>query len=309
MICKYSLNHAILMKILNNLLVYLRHTQDIHNLNLIFFLISISWIGIEGVSSLMWHSLGSNLKIPAKVVQLMKSKDESDLNAIANSVREDVTRLVDGQKRYLIVGHSFGTLTAMKLASSLEKRGKLGHLVIIDGSPRYLIKLLHGLRRNTSQTDNLENDLIMILYTHFCNTDQLDVFIKKLAQCDKISSKVELIADFVSPELKTTYSAKYVLNLIVAVFNRLKALVKFNALFDNTDELTAMIDSKLKSPITLIRPTQTAIADISEDYDLHKFSECEVNVRYVDGNHLTVIENVELSNILNDLISSEIADS
>lgn len=257
----------------------------------------------------MWHALGLNLKVPAKLVQLMGSKDENDLNAIANSVRDDVTKLVDGQQRYFIVGHSFGTLTAMKLASSLEKRGKLGHLIIIDGSPRYLIRLLHGMRRNISQTDNLENDLIMILFTHLCNVDQLDLFIKKLSNCDKVSSKVELIADFVMPELKTSYSAEYLFKVAVAVLNRLKALEKFNVLLDNTDELTAVMDSKLKSPITLVRPTQTSIADISEDYDLHKYSECEVCVKFVDGNHLTVIENVELSNILNDLILSEMTES
>lgn len=258
---------------------------------------------------MMWHSLGANLKVPAKLLQLMGSKDESDLNAIANSVRDEVINFVDKQRRYFIVAHSFGTLTAMKLASSLEQRGKLGQIVIIDGSPRYLIKLLHGIRRSTSQTENLENDLIMILYTHFCNSDQLDGFIKNLSKCDKLSSKVELIANFVSSEFKATYSKAYLLNLIRAVMNRLIALVKFNVLLDNKDELTAVIDTKLKSPITLIRPTQTVIADISEDYDLHKYSECEVNVKYVDGNHLTVIENQGLSYILNELISSEITKS
>lgn len=247
--------------------------------------------------------------MPAKLVQSMGSKDECDLNAITNSVVDDVINVVKDQKRYFIVAHSYGTISAMKLASTLEKRGKLGHVVIIDGAPRYLIKLLHGLRRNTSQTDNLENDLIMILFTHLCNADQLDGFIKRLTNCDKLSSKVELIGDFVTPEMKATYSAKYLFNVTVAVLNRLKALVKFNVQLDHTDELTAVMESKLKSPITLIRPTQTSIADISEDYDLHKYSECEVCVKYVDGNHLTVIENVELSNILNDLITSDMGES
>lgn len=253
--------------------------------------------------------MGANLKVPAKLVQLMGSKDECDLNAITNSVRDDVIKLVDNQKRYFIAAHSYGTITALKLASALEKRGKLGQVVIIDGSPRYLVKLLQGIRRSTSQTDNLENDLIMICFAHFCNSDKIDEFIKRLANCDKLSAKEELFTDFVSAEFKTTYSAKYLVNLIVAVLNRLKALAKFNVLLDNTDELTAVLDTKLKSPITLIRPTQTVISDISEDYDLHKYTECEINVKYVDGNHLTVIDNVELSNILNGLSSSELIES
>lgn len=265
--------------------------------------------GIEGVSSSMWKSLGANLKLPAKLVQMMSSKDECDLNAIANSVRDDVIKLVDSQKRYFIVAHSYGAIAALKLASTLEKRGKLGQIVIIDGAPRYLVKLLQGIRRSTSQTDNLENDLIMICFAHFCNSDQLDEFIKKLAHCDSLSSKEELMADFVSTEFKSTYSAKYLINLSVAVLNRLKALAKLNILLDNTDELAAVLDSKLKSPITLIRPTQTVISDISEDYDLHKYTECEINVKYMDGSHLTVIDNPELSNILNGLTSSELIES
>lgn len=257
----------------------------------------------------MWNQLGASLKLPAKLVQWMSSKDECDMNAIANSVRDDVIKLVDNQNRYFIVAHSYGAIAALKLASTLEKRGKLGHVVIIDGSPRYLVKLLQGIRRSTSQTENLENDLIMICFAHFCNSDQLDEFIKKLANCNDLSSKEELIADFVSAEFKSTYSAKYLVNLIVAVLNRLKALAKFNISLDNTDELTTVLDAKLKSPITLIRPTQTVISDIPEDYDLHKYSECEINVRYLDGNHLTVIDNVELSDILNSLTGSELTES
>lgn len=273
-----------------------------------FVLVSFD-AGIEGICSSMWNGLGEKLKLPARMVQLMSSKDECDLNAITASVRDDVIKLVDNQKRYFIVAHSYGTITALKLASTLEKRGKLGHVVIIDGSPRYLVKLLQGIRRNTSQTDNLENDLIMVCFAHFCNTDQLDEFIKRLAACDNLSAKEGLFIDFVIAEFKSTYSAKYLVSLIVAVLNRLKALAKFNIALDNTDELTAVLDSKLKSPITLIRPTQTVISDISEDYDLHKYSECEVNVKYVDGSHLTVIENVELSNILNSLSLSELTES
>lgn len=239
----------------------------------------------------------------------MKSRDETDLDVIANSLIDEVSELFAQQKEYFIVGHSFGTLMAMKLAALLEKQGKLGKIVLIDGSPKYLLKLMEGIRRNASQTDNIENDLIMILYTHFCSCDHIDGFVKKLTNCDSISRKVALVTEFVSTEFKETYSEKYLIDVVVAVLNRLRSLVQLNKKMNESDELTAVIGGQLKSAITLIRPTQTSVADIAEDYDLNKYSENDVNIKYLDGDHLTVIENIELSNILNDLISHEQRES
>lgn len=239
----------------------------------------------------------------------MHSRTECDLSAITNTVITDAIDLFHHQKDYFIVGHSFGSLIALKIASYLEKHGKIGNVVLIDGSPKYLVKLLQGIRRNTSQTDNIENDLILILFTQLSSVDHLDDFVKKLSNCDNLSNKINLIMEYVSNEFRANYSVEHLQNIAVAVFNRLKLLVELDAQMNETNELTAIIDRKLKSQITLIRPTQTSIADISENYDLHKYSECAVNVKYLDGNHLTVIENIELSKTLNEIIAHGLNES
>lgn len=252
------------------------------------------------------------MKIPAKLIQLMKTGHESDLNVIANSLIGEVSEVFSQQKKYFIVGHSFGTLIALKIAALLEKRGQLGHVVLIDGSPKFLLKLMQGIRRSApSQTNNIENDLIMILYAHLCSYDQLDGFIKKLTNCGMdLTKKMDLITEFVSNEFTANYSAKYLRSVIVAVLNRLKFLVRLNTqMNDETEECTALIDARLKSPITLIRPTQKSVADIAENYDLHIYSEREVNIKFVDGDHLSVIENVVLSNILNELSAHSSSES
>lgn len=89
--------------------------------------------GIEGVSSPIWHSLGENLKMPAKIVQFMNCREENDINSITQSVADEVSAIFSQQKEYFIVGHSFGTLLALKLASMLEKRGQMGRIMLIDG--------------------------------------------------------------------------------------------------------------------------------------------------------------------------------
>lgn len=227
----------------------------------------------------------------------MKSRNEIDLTAICTTVIDDVHQQFANQNEFYIVGHSFGTFVAMKIASMLEKRGKIGHIILIDGSPNHLFRLAQGLHRSI-QTDNPENDLIMILFAHFLSNDRTESFTKKLTACNNLSMKIEVIGEFVSSEFKTNYTKQYLHNIIGAMLNRLKLVMKLN--FEN-DSMAGILDAKLKSIITLIRPTQASFTDITEDYDLHKYTEQKVNVKYVDGNHLTVLENIELTHILNGI--------
>lgn len=225
----------------------------------------------------------------------------SKLDAIANSVFEELFTSFANQSQYYLVAHSFGTLVALRLASMLEKMGKYGQLILIDGSPGYLHRLAQGLRRASQSNDSLENDLIMVLFTHFCNSDLSEGFLKNLQSCeDNLSKKIDLLGSHVSDEFKSIYSETYLRNIIVAIVNRLKVVMSLNV---EKDALNGVMDVKLKSTITLIRPTQATFADIVEDYDLNKYTEKEVAIKYVDGNHLTVLEHVELTNILNNITS------
>lgn len=254
----------------------------------------------------MTESILNFQRITSKVLQLMKSRDASDLNGIVNSIIDDVYPIFAHQKEYYVIGHSFGALVAMKIASMLEKMGKIGHVILIDGSPDQLVKLTRGMHRATKIHDNLEDDLITVLFRHFCSSELLDGFIAKLVACENLSRKIELLSGHISSEFKSNYSEKYMLSMLKASFNRLKVIMNLNI---EADKLANIMDHKLKSTITLIRPTQTSFAQIADDYELHKYSEREIIVKYVDGNHLTVLENIELANILNELTSQTIHES
>lgn len=211
-----------------------------------------------------------------------------------------------GQKEFFIVGHSFGSLIALRIASMLEKLGKVGRLVLIDGSPEYLFRLTHGICQGNHVEGDIENDLFMILYFQICQSESVGDFVKGLIACKDITSKIDCLAQFTTPEFNEKYSKDYLYNVTVAILNRLKIIVTLDI---GKDEMAGFLDTKLKSPITLIRPTEVSFADIEEDYNLNKFSENEVNVKYVEGHHLSVLENIELTNILNDIISQESSQS
>lgn len=230
----------------------------------------------------------------------MKSRNELSLDAIADSVIQEITEFFSNQKKYCVVAHSYGTLIAIKIAYLLEKFGKCGHIILIDGSPNYLKRMAQGLLRTTKIEDSTDV-LIMVVFSQFCRSEFRNNFIAKLSQFSDVEQKIDLVMEFLSTEIKDKYSVEYIKKLAVAIMNRLKVVIGLNL---EDGKISDVMENKLKSPITLIRPTQASFTDIDEDYSLHRYTEQEVNIKYVEGNHLTVLENPELTDIINSLIIS-----
>lgn len=228
----------------------------------------------------------------------MQSRNEDTLYGIANSVIDTVFHSFEDQEKFFLVGHSFGTLIAVKIASLLEKRGKIGHVILIDGSPAYLKRLAQGLARTAQCENQIEDVLIMVMFNHFCSSDLREPFVLKLSKCDSWQGKIQLIIKFLSTEIKSNYSQDYLENIIVAILNRLRVVISLNI---ENDELEAVIGTKLKSTITLIRPTQASFTDIIEDYGLHNYTDQPIAIHYIEGNHLSVLENTDLATTINQL--------
>lgn len=249
--------------------------------------------GIEGVAGSVWHILGKNLVMPAYILQLMKSMEAVTIANIAQLSIETVQKCFATQKNFYIVGYSFGSMVAIQIAQMLEKQGQTGRLLLIDGSPAYLKRLATGISKSTSKDDNVEDLLIMTLFCNLCHAELTDEFSIKLKECNSWITKMDVLHDFLSDEIKSSYTKIYLHNMIAAMLNRLKAVWSVNV-------ESEAIDHKLKSPITLIRPTHASFADIADDYELAKYSVEPIKVRYVNGNHLTMLDNVELTNIINE---------
>lgn len=235
----------------------------------------------------------------AHVAQLMKSKLEDSLQRIADLAISDIQKCFTNQKRFYLLGYSFGSLIAVKIASMLEKRGQVGHVILIDGSPAYLKRLAQGLTK-TKTTDD-DNLLIMVMFRHLCSSDLSEAFMARLSECTDWPMKVDLVVEFLSDEVVATYSREYLHDIIVAILNRLKVVISLNV---TDDDVSGVIGSKLKSSITLVRPTQASFTDIIEDYGLNQYSEHAIDIKYVEGNHLTVLDNPELTNIINNVTST-----
>ncbi|XP_024868387.1 uncharacterized protein LOC112452421 isoform X2 [Temnothorax curvispinosus] len=57
---------------------------------------------------------------------------------------------------------------------------------------------------------------------------------------------------------------------------------------------------RLKSSITLLKPTFPIVSFTEEDYGLHKVTEGKVQIHYVEGNHITMMDNDKIISAINE---------
>lgn len=229
----------------------------------------------------------------------MNSMDATSIETIAESILAGVCDCFARQKQFYIVGYSYGAIIAIQLAQMLERGGKRGRILLIDGSPAYIKKSFASMMSSLeTKEENIEDVLIMLLYFNMCNNNETYDFIEELQSCDKWSSKMNLLFRYLQDDLKSMYSTQYLRNIFTAMSNRLKAAINTNT--DDTMQI-----AKLKSPVTLVRPTQASIADIANDYDLSKYAEQTVEVRYVKGNYLKMLSSDEVTQIIDKFAPAE----
>lgn len=255
--------------------------------------------GIEGVCGSVWYSFGSSLKIPAILIQLMNSMQTSTINDIADATLDNVSKCFVNQKQFYIVGYSFGSLVALRLAQLFERTGGIGRVVLVDGAPVYLKRLEAAITKSTSRDENRENVLVTLAFYNLCSGGDTEKFATKLADCDSWSKKMDLLHDCLPDAIKTAYSTPYLHKIIAAMSNRLKAVSKLSD--TGTDDTVV----KLQSPITLIRPTQASFTDIADDYELSNLATRPIDVRYVQGNHLSMLDNPEVAKIIDEFAPIE----
>lgn len=102
-------------------------------------------------------------------------------------------------------------------------------------------------------------------------------------------SRLDKVVEMASDQY--LYSQEYLRTMANCLFARIKMVINYEPESNHV----------LKSPITLVRPTEISIVDVEEDYGIHKLTNGNTNVKYVEGNHLTMLENSKLVQIINEL--------
>lgn len=248
--------------------------------------------GIEGVASISWKNIASSLNLPSFMLQLTKQTSTKSVTELATSLFDQIKSTVfKKQEFFYLVGYSFGSFITLELARLLEEIGMQGHILLIDGAPNFLKQLsISTLGANQEITDNA---IQMMLIHVICNlvfpNDNPDDILLTLAELKTWQEKINRLVEF-GIKANIEYSEQYLRDMLEALFARLK--IVFNYEQDQRP--------KLKSAITLIRPTEVAVVDIDEDYELSKHTDGAINLKFIEGNHTTMLDNEKLSQIIND---------
>jgi fatty acid synthase len=245
--------------------------------------------GIEGVAGTLWRNLANSLTLPTYMLQLMSTKDLSQIDEIAKAIYENVVTEVFNKNRehFYVVGYSFGALVALEVVKLLERMGKKGKLLLIDGAPTFLKKMV--VDQMPVHSDEAVQSVMLsgIIRTIFPE-EKLDLR-KIMKENPSFEGRVDEMIELSKGQY--LYSTGYLRDMAFCLFQRLKMVIDYKYDYKHI----------IRTSITLIRPTEISTVDVDEDYGLQKVTKGDVNIKYVDGNHLTMLESPKLAQIINQL--------
>lgn len=180
-------------------------------------------------------------------------------------------------------------MLTLKIAKALENLGKVGRIALIDGAPKFLKKLaLDHLPQN--YTEETVQNIILINTIFTCFPEDNGVIAREVLALSSWDARVRKLTDLYKD--KKLYSEEYGLKMCNALVNRMM--------------LTAVIDTNTFSviknaPLTLIRPQDHSVQEIEENYCLDQYTPNTINIKYMEGNHATILENPKLPISLNSI--------
>lgn len=248
--------------------------------------------GIEGVGSIQWKNLGLSLNLPAFVLQLTNIAECKTVEQMSNAIMGPIRSTVFDKKEFFyLVGYSYGSFITLEIARVLEEAGMNGHILLIDGAPNFLRQLSYGTLGSTQMPSDaaIQGMLIHAIANQILAEQHPDEIVPTILELKTWPEKINKLIEY-GRKAKIDYSDEYLRKMVRALFVRLKSVFEF-------DESTV---KKIKSSITLVRPTEVAVVDIDEHYELSKYTEGFINLKFVEGNHTTMLDNEKLAQIIND---------
>lgn len=202
--------------------------------------------------------------------------------------------LFNGKKRFYLIAHSFGGLVAIELAKILEQNGLAGEVIIADGSVALFKRMLKSLMPNADAThENVEKFLQMQLAFEILPDLKAEEIQKVMIEERTMDARID---KFISLMKKPEYSNDYLKDFGYGLLNRVLMVLK------ESDEYAG---DKIQSNITLIRPTTHLVINIENDYQLNQYTKGKVNVGFIEGTHLTMLDNKQLYQIINNICTNQ----
>lgn len=198
---------------------------------------------------------------------------------------QDVLNLFSGSEEFLILGHSFGSMLSIELASLLEKAGKKGSLIIVDGSPKFIHKMSSLVVPDRSD-DNIRN-VLLVTCIRVLFPDEFNDIAKKVFSLTKWDEQLKCFGEY--SVQRTRYSYEYGKIMLNALVKRMNISLDADKLQLSTLENT---------PLRFLKASESSTKDLEEDYGLRQYSKQPITTNILTGNHLTMLSNPELVKLI-----------
>ncbi|XP_031329996.1 fatty acid synthase-like [Photinus pyralis] len=244
--------------------------------------------GIEGVAETM-ESLANKLKAHVECLQYTNAAGDFRLESFAKSLSKLIPHV---ENHFNLVAYSYGCVVALELASILEVRGLIGKVVLIDGAPEMLKKLIKVQYPSEHEPEaSLETAVLFNLITSYVPMEATIGHRETVRQLQTLEERVEYLLEAIPEGIP--HSKEYQRRVAIAICEKTKSVYNYEAKFP-----------KLKSEVTLINPNESPFVNYDEDYGLQKLCEKPVQVHTVEGTHMTIVENPELADYINKIINN-----
>lgn len=207
---------------------------------------------------------------------------------------QNVLDLYKNKKKFVLIGHSFGAVLGIKLAKILEQSGLTGEVICADGA---VALFKQGMQTHIPQRETMDESIQHFILTQLVFEILPDM---ELDEIQKVLTEKKTFEDradtFIEMVPKSEYSKTYLKNFGYGLSNRMKMIL---------NESDQCIGDRIRSNITLIRPKTHLIPNIANDYDLNKYTHGQMTVNFVEGNHLSMLDNAELYSIVNVICTNK----
>ncbi|KAG5668080.1 hypothetical protein PVAND_016035 [Polypedilum vanderplanki] len=247
--------------------------------------------GVEGVGGKNYKNFARNLNNPTYLLQMSSCWYAKSLDEMYSAVVDDVLKLYENEKSFLLIGYSFGSILTLKLVSALESKGKIGKVILIDGSPKLMQQIVLQFLPSRIKTENDMENLVLKHYFRLIfpkeRTDRLSKILQEKTWEEKMLKVEEILVNY------NSHSEQFIKNLLFGLLQRIKIAANLN--LKSFDQLS--------SPITLIKPNEITLHEIEDDYGLQIYTKNKIQINFLKGNHSNIIENFDLSSLVNKIFS------
>uniref|UniRef100_A0A182QS29 Fatty acid synthase n=1 Tax=Anopheles farauti TaxID=69004 RepID=A0A182QS29_9DIPT len=231
---------------------------------------------IEGVITAL-IPLAQTLPVPVYGLQCVEAAPLDSLESLAAYYIKQI-RTVQARGPYTIVGYSFGASIAYEMVAQLEKAGDVCHLLLLDGSPRYVSWYTEAQKQrnaNGEVVQAVDEAYALAYFAMVCGGLDYGRTAKELVEAKTWEDRVAKCAEMVHAKVP-----KYSRQLLATTAKSFVGKIVASHMYKPA--------SKIKATVKLVKPTEN-YAKLQGDYGLSDLCQQKVEIFTVQGDHRSML--------------------